>query len=532
MLRGLCNNRHSKRSFNCELCRKLVHKDCTKNHPCVESLEKFLSSIHRARDLLQRFPNSRTHEMKPVLQALSDSSAQFPIWESACQRLIRFLDEGDKTYTDEELATFSSASWQRSLSHLVKNVRQLETFRDESTTTLTLGTLLPVVEETLLRTPAFVPLPKKGSGWHKTMVAFVSRPVVQCNGKGELWLTFACELQYVNARAQDCYSVCHFNKEELCALFECDEEGLSKSHQDLLRAFKPPMSFADAETRLFQEAVTDHANETIPGSKSVCVGRMFSKYVCNLQRGAGGPVSAKNLSSNRKRFRRRRGGTRESFSGSEEDMRAKRVKLEARLEKTLSIRQAQEMHRSGFVLEVFTPTSVMVHSAHQSGNMHCLLHAFHMASRLSVPTVRDMETTIEKYNCHDVKLSRQFGFNMNTLRCTLMKLRRHEQNLAPDFILKRSTKPLRGWSWSRLEDLLKAPGVYLVSCVMNGPSSSTFRHFVVFDSFTAEYGDSIAPCVEKLDLEMARKKAERYEQGSIRAVADVYQLMIQRPIQV
>jgi hypothetical protein len=182
-------------------------------------------------------------------------------------------------------------------------------------------------------------------------------------------------------------------------------------------------------------------------------------------------------------------------------------------------------------LEPFNPTSEMIHLTEDSGNPHCLLHAFHMATRQSLPTPAQMEIAMQKFQCDNIEQSRWRGYNIQTLRCALALLKGTGTSTDRNFVLAALPKPHCGWTWPQLSLLLEKPDVLLLSCVINNPIPKQkvipIRHFVAFDVRTSQYGDSLAPSIQNLDLSLLEKASRSFEPCSIRSVLAVYRLLVE-----
>ena len=349
-------------------------------------------------------------------------------------------------------------------------------------------------------------------------------PVVQCNVQPSVWLMFPCEFHFLDGtnNQSPTAETKHLTVSEFCQLF-----GVSTGEELIplcpsLAGFvqrRDPSTFSAFQEFVISEALNNHSHVVIGSGKTVA--QLFPKYVVPIEKRSRGPASLSQLSKRKRACagharRRKRSRVEDHPSGHRGD-EARRLR-------------ATKYACARFELEPFVPTSEMVHSPHTDRQPHCLLHAFHMASRLSCPTSSDMEWVMDHFNIADAVESRRSGYNMRTLRVALSMLAQRAE-IQP-IVIKTVLRPRGGWSWAELRRLSALPGVYLLSCMINDrlkPHTRVAEHFVVFDTVTAQFGDSLAPSVLNLDIEMLQTCSRQFVALSIRAVTGVYQVM--RPIE-
>lgn len=350
-------------------------------------------------------------------------------------------------------------------------------------------------------------------------------PAVQFSFDKLPWLLFACEFRYKNAAGQVEFAKKNLTTTELCAMF-----GVSSGEELLTRVpsiqgFRDSIrvgSFAEFERRCIVQAVQERPSMTFRSGQRLA--QVFSEYYsAPAEKRARGPADPSEVIQ-QKRFR--------AHPHQHQALRPrKRQRVHMNLEKledqqTRNLR-AQEYAARRRLLEPFQPNSELIHSKHVFGNSHCLLETFHMASRLQVPTVNDMERAVEHFGVDEVNLTRALGYNMRTLRLAIAAV--SERGEMPVIVIKTLTKPRGGWSWSALGQLAHTPGVYMLLCMINDPARdrrlAPAPHFVVFDTFTGQFGDSLAPSILNLDIDSLQAASRQYRACSIRAVTQVFQLM-------
>ena len=352
------------------------------------------------------------------------------------------------------------------------------------------------------------------------MFSSVRWPFVQCSASS-IGIVLPCEFQYLESdTGQRKQTLKHFTPEALRELFgfrnaeELISTTQSSSGLNTFRGYVKHVNastVAEFEDSVIRAAVEKYRGQTLPEGRTV--GVAFARFLPKLPKASAGP-SASQIRHQQKRFRTGKSGRREKrqrlglLGGSSDD-------------ETRKLRQL-EYARNRCQLQPFMPKRGMIFVPH-GDNPHCLLEAFHMAARLAVPKPRDMEWAMQEFRCDDILRSRHDGYSVRTLRCALGYLAT-QQAIDPVIVLKTVKKPHGGWSWAALTELTTSSGVYLWSCVVDVDHVPS-RHFVVVDSFTAEFGDSLAPSVRKLDLSELQAESRQHKPCSIRAVVEVFQLM-------
>jgi hypothetical protein len=352
------------------------------------------------------------------------------------------------------------------------------------------------------------------------MFSSIRWPFVQFSSTDDIWVVLPCEFQYIDSpTGQRKKTVKHFTLEaltQLCGV--ATAEDLISGNQtcsglNTLRGYLKNVnasSIAEFEESVIRAAVEKFRGQTIKDGRTV--GQAFARYLPKLPKGSAGPAPDQ-IRHQQKRFR---------CPKSERGQKRKHSLVTPVSDERRLLRQL-EYARSRCALQPFIPTCGMTHVPHVDGNPHCLLEAFHMAARTAVPRPRDMEWVMEEFKCDDVLRSRRQGYSMRTLRCALGYLAT-EKAIDPVIVVKSIAKPHGGWSWAALTELTSCSGVYLWSCVVD-VNHVPSRHFVVADSFTAEFGDSLAASTRNLDVAELQAESWQHKACSIWAVVEVFQLM-------